>query len=180
MRPRGGEEVLKSLTVNAATALSLVLGCATLALWVRSYTVIDTLICARSHCLVSASSERGVFHLEWSSEWPGSPHIGPDLHNVLLPELPWEAARLWSIGAGVATNRLKDATTTYSASIVWFPQWLAVAATMLPPSWRAARIVTRRRRRARGLCPTCGYDLRGTPDRCTECGTVPGQRGIAA
>jgi hypothetical protein len=35
---------------------------------------------------------------------------------------------------------------------------------------RSARAKRRRQLEAMGRCPSCGYDLRATPDRCLECG----------
>jgi hypothetical protein len=57
-------------------------------------------------------------------------------------------------------------------------EWV-MAATALPPLvWvvrRVRRSAVRRRRARRGLCVNCGYDLRGSPGRCSECGEVTEQ-----
>jgi hypothetical protein len=38
----------------------------------------------------------------------------------------------------------------------------------------ARRAATRQVRIENGLCLNCGYDLRETPERCPECGKIPG------
>lgn len=45
--------------------------------------------------------------------------------------------------------------------------------TALPACAIVGRWLLKKRPRA-GACPNCGYDLRATPNRCPECGRLPG------
>jgi hypothetical protein len=53
------------------------------------------------------------------------------------------------------------------------PYWFLIATTAIAPFVAFRRTWRRRRRRGENQCAACGYDLRATPDRCPECGTVP-------
>jgi hypothetical protein len=53
------------------------------------------------------------------------------------------------------------------------PYWFWCMLTLLVPARRSIGWIRGRHRSSRGRCARCGYDLRATPNRCPECGTVP-------
>jgi hypothetical protein len=53
------------------------------------------------------------------------------------------------------------------------PHWFVILLFGWVPVWAMIRFYKSRRKKGQGLCQVCGYDLRATPDRCPECGTIP-------
>jgi len=58
-------------------------------------------------------------------------------------------------------------------TLVNFPFWFPAMVFATLPALRRAYLRRRTKARNTNCCHVCGYDLRATPDRCPECGTVP-------
>jgi hypothetical protein len=68
----------------------------------------------------------------------------------------------------------------YDYWLVVVPLWTPTALFAILPLAAGASCWKRQARqihRVEGRCPTCGYDLRATPDRCPECGHSPAEAG---
>jgi len=151
------------ILLNTATALAVVVGVAIVALWVRSYRVSDDV--AVSGTVLGKSSLGRVALINHREVMVFVPNDGD------LARLRDDADQYWRF-AGIerfgSTNYEGSRFTVTSASDGLLAGILFSFVTL-----RALIVAIRRYRYPAGHCRTCGYDLRATPARCPECGTVP-------
>ena len=69
--------------------------------------------------------------------------------------------------------RTTEPAGTWTDRRLRFPLWCPLVLLLPLPVVRFGQWRAQRRRARQGHCPTCGYDLRATPDRCPECGAAP-------
>jgi hypothetical protein len=59
---------------------------------------------------------------------------------------------------------------------MFYPAWVLFVFALV--AWIARRWLGAERRES-GFCPACGYDLRATPARYPECGTIAAMNDLA-
>jgi hypothetical protein len=83
----------------------------------------------------------------------------------------WEDSALKTVGIEWRRGSFAPGQdSTFWLRVRW--PFVAAVASAGPLAYGVA-LLRRRRRVRKGCCPTCGYDLRATPERCPECGAVP-------
>jgi hypothetical protein len=165
---------MKRRLLNLLTVLSLLLCVAVVALWVcvprgrpaRFYT----------------SAHRYSAHWTIDSVWLEVTAGVRDAHGGFRapPGQGWASKWDWPqplpLGFGYGRSPAGDPGAAFYRGVA-LPWWFVFTAPSLLPAWRlgAWYLSQRQRRRASAnkLCPSCGYDLRATPDKCPECGNIP-------
>jgi hypothetical protein len=190
---------LRHILLNTATTLSLALCVAVIVVWVRSHHVSDSIYRSRwwidgternesAWWLFAGRGQVGIGQRRQQVLQPHGRH-DPFLELAAHPKFSWKQTRPPGV-AGTAfeahgffqrlgfryvddPDPLSGVTPNNYYRECNAPLWSLLLLFALLPIARLAWVIQRRRSANQGLCPTCGYDLRATPDRCPECGATP-------
>jgi hypothetical protein len=160
--------ILRRRLFAALSIFSLLLCLATLGLWVRSYWVADSL---------------NIRGFTW---WSRRGLVGINDDPALTADLEAYLRSLEAYAAHPSDKRMAEHFGAEIAPKPALPQLLRidrfersvptaviVAVSALLP---ILLLLRSRRHHRKGFCAVCGYDLRATPDRCPECGSLVGGR----
>jgi hypothetical protein len=184
-----GRQLLKigSTIFSTLTLISTTLAILFLLIWFRSFRYDDMLVregffSGNQAYFVSTGGITRLYFFDHPPRIDGIHwhRYSPDRGNMNLAVADDPNLRLAGFGYTHTTytqsNFFSGKPTSRPVTILALPYYALFAiASILPITWLVltTRVVISRRRRLKGLCPTCAYDMRATPELCPECGYTP-------
>lgn len=156
---------------NLAVVVSLLLCVGVLVLWARSHRQLIGVRLQVGTTSLDVGLPAGQLVIAWGDRRPG-----PGVEALTSPE-PVHMGRDFRAQTNVTEFRSFLGFGWYRLSTdntvgLLLPCWFLVALlAAMPAAWVRGRVKMRTARQ-RGLCGSCGYDLRASPGRCPECGAV--------
>jgi hypothetical protein len=181
--------------ISVGAALTSVVVIALAGLWVASYQVEFRLVWVADKRCVTALASDGEFAGIWSEyATPSLSEIVIDRvtyghgfhfirarppkhrHSIISAEHPYfRPARMYWRFLGFQFSRYDEfrIDPNYPTSYnLYIPFWLAVFLCLATAAPWYHKLYRHHRRKVLGQCVKCGYDLRGSPERCPECGNT--------
>ena len=175
---------LRSILFHALSALSLLLCIGAVNLWLRSYEMPECLSWWGGNRSLQLYSDSG--HLALVFDFlPPPPPDAPPRKTYWRQDRDYTQSHynFWiksqSLGFGIGhLKRLYGGWPSYEVYLLMMPAWFISTLLLIFPLKSAKRVwMATVGRVKKGHCSNCGYDLRATPDRCPECGTIPTSNG---
>jgi hypothetical protein len=177
-------ECLVRWFLSGLATLSLALCLATVVLWIWSYGTTLNLEYQKVTRSARFQVSRGVEHFLAGSSLDGGFAVGPRWRAyVVQPSGNFKDAASYDgvpFLLGFGFSYLRNSTDV--ATSLYLPCWFTtVLLSMLPViQFRRWSRLLKAMRLSAGQCVLCGYDLRATPERCPECGTIPKPKEITS
>jgi len=186
---------VKRHVFNLLAVVSVLLWLVTVVLWVRSCVVHERFIWSvapNQWGLVNCDGVLKLMEMEKTTDYQegyrqlkgnevGRWETDGDVTDtsVQVFGLGWMAGRFLFLGSDFGMNPPDDKYQAFTVPM-WCPTTLFAAPPLILCFTALRKRMEQWRRMTLGLCSVCGYDLRATPDRCPECGTVPVKKEIIA
>lgn len=158
--------IRKTLTVLSLIGLLLSVG-----MWAGVTEVFGMTETIGNHLCIC---KRGVL-LTFTPTLPMRRHVSGFIEETRTPA---DARLAWVMYQQKAVEVMNRYWESWSPSFRWngqyrlgyLPFWIPTLCFAIYPAYLLTPLHHRRKRRKLGLCLKCGYDLRGSEERCPECG----------